>query len=311
MTNFDHFLSDSDFAAFAPAAAAAEKIYQISSVDCVLSCRRCLEAAVKWMYSVDAGLTLPYDTRLAVLMDGGAFRDIVGPDIWQRLKLIRQLGNQAAHAGDKQVTRPKAALCLENLYIFLDFIAYCYGNEYQERPFDRSLLEARPATPPPPPVPEADLEALMAENAALRAQLTARREEQKPTYTPKPLDISEYETRRIYIDAMLADAGWSEGRDWLNEVVLDGMPSKSGQAGRTMCSTTTTAGPWPCWRPNGPAPTWPRDASRPSSTPTAWSGSMAAARWCSSPTALRPASAMAAIPSGRWPVSTPSGIWRS
>ena len=230
MTNFDHFLSDSDFASFAPAAAAAEKIYQISSVDCVLSCRRCLEAAVKWMYSVDAGLTLPYDTRLAVLMDGGAFRDIVGPDIWQRLKLIRQLGNQAAHAGDKQVTRPKAALCLENLYIFLDFIAYCYGNEYQERPFDRSLLEARPATPPPPPpVPEVDLEALMAENAALRAQLTARREEQKPTYTPKPLDISEYETRRIYIDAMLADAGWSEGRDWLNEVVLDGMPSKSGQ----------------------------------------------------------------------------------
>ena len=47
MTNFDHLLPDPDFASFAPAAVAAEKIYQISPADCVLTCRRCLEAAVK------------------------------------------------------------------------------------------------------------------------------------------------------------------------------------------------------------------------------------------------------------------------
>ena len=44
---------------------------------------------------------------------------------------------------------------------------------------------------------------------------------------PKPLDLSEYQTRKIYIDAMLLDAGWTEGRDWLNEVELPGMPNKS------------------------------------------------------------------------------------
>lgn len=238
MTNFDHLLPDPDFASFAPAAVAAEKIYQISPADCVLTCRRCLEAAVKWMYSVDAGLTLPYDKRLAVLMDGGDFREIVGPDLWRRLKLIRTLGNSAAHDGGKKLTRPQAALCLENLYVFLDFVSYCYGRDYIERPFDPSLL----ASPSGgggaaaggdgegvKSAPEVDLEALIEENKALKAQLTARREEQQLTYVPKPLDLSEYETRKIYIDAMLLDAGWTEGRDWLNEVPLSGMPSKSGE----------------------------------------------------------------------------------
>lgn len=175
MTNFDHLLPDPDFASFAPAAAAAEQIYRISPADCILACRRCLEAAVKWMYSVDAGLTLPYDTRLAVLMDGGDFRDIVGPDLHTRLKLIRKLGNQAAHNNGKKLKAPEAALCLENLYLFLDFVAYCYGQDYIERPFDPSLLDAKPEPVPAPPAPEVDLAALIEENKALKAQLTARR----------------------------------------------------------------------------------------------------------------------------------------
>lgn len=54
-----------------------------------------------------------------------------------------------------------------------------------------------------------------------------RRAAQQPTYVPKPLDLSEYKTRKLYIDTMLADAGWTEGQDWLNEVELPGMPNKS------------------------------------------------------------------------------------
>ena len=67
----------------------------------------------------------------------------------------------------------------------------------------------------------------MKENAALREELTARREEQQQTYVPKPLDISEYKTRKLYIDAMLEDAGWIEGKNWLNEYEIPGMPNKS------------------------------------------------------------------------------------
>ncbi len=226
MTNFDFLLSDPQFTSFAQAAIAAEKIYQIDPAACILSCRRAMEAAVKWMYSVDGSLALPVDNRLAALMDSGDFRGIVGEDVWKRMKLVRVLGNQAAHGG-KKLTREQAAVCLENLYIFLDQLAYFYARDYIEGKFDPSLLDATPE-PAPAPVPEVELERLMEENRALRAQLTARREEQQPTYVPKPLELTEYQTRKIYIDAMLLDAGWVEGKDWLNEVELPGMPNKSG-----------------------------------------------------------------------------------
>ena len=65
----------------------------------------------------------------------------------------------------------------------------------------------------------------MEENQALRDELTATRAEQRQTYNPKPLDATEYETRKLYIDAMLEDAGWIEGKDWQNEVELGGMPN--------------------------------------------------------------------------------------
>ena len=119
MTNFDFLLSDADFAPFAQAAVAAEKIYQIDPAACILSCRRAMEAAVKWMYSVDGSLALAGDDRLAALMDSGDFRGIVGEDVWKRMKLVRVLGNQAAHGG-KKLTQEQAAVCLENLYIFLE-----------------------------------------------------------------------------------------------------------------------------------------------------------------------------------------------
>ena len=60
----------------------------------------------------------------------------------------------------------------------------------------------------------------------MKEQLTARREEQQQTYVPKPLDLSEYKTRKIYIDTMLMDAGWTEGKNRINEVELSGMPNK-------------------------------------------------------------------------------------
>ncbi len=228
MTNFDRFLTDPQFTSFAPAAAAAEKILPIDLAACILNCRRAMECGVKWMYSVDGALVKPWQDTLVNLMNAKEFRDIVGKDLWKRMDHIRRMGNAAAHTG-KALTRPQAELCLENLYIFLDFVAYCYGTDYQEGQFDRSLLEEQPAAAvPAPAVPDVDLDALIAENQALKAELTARREEQKQTYVPKPLDLTEYETRKLYIDAMLLDADWTQGQDWLNEVELSGMPNKSG-----------------------------------------------------------------------------------
>lgn len=227
MTNFDFLTKDKRFDTFSSVAIAAEKTLHIDLSTCIINCRRAMEMAVKWMYSVDGDLAMPYDDRLVCLMNNEDFREIVGNDIWLRMKLIRELGNNATHTG-KKVTLEQAELCLENLFVFLDFVAYCYSENYSENQFNKDLLgltveEALEFVSDA----EIDLKSLIAENESLKAELTARREEQQQTYVPKPLDISEYKTRKIYIDSMLDDAGWTEGKDWINEYELPGMPNKS------------------------------------------------------------------------------------
>ena len=228
MTNFDFLKKEPQFDSFANVAISAEKILHIDMEASVINCRRAMEFAIKWMYSVDGSLVLPYQDTLVSLMSTEEFRDIVDPDLWRRLDFIRRVGNNAAHNG-KKITLDQAKLCLENLYIFLDFVAYCYAKDYTEGEFHAELLEEQkqPVLEEVPQISEIDLKALIAENQALKEQLTARREEQQQTYVPKPLDLSEYKTRKIYIDTMLTDAGWTEGKNWINEVELPGMPNKS------------------------------------------------------------------------------------
>lgn len=228
MTNFDFLKKEPQFDPFANVAISAEKILHIDMEASVINCRRAMEFAIKWMYSVDRSLVMPYQDTLVSLMSTEEFRDIVDPDLWRRLDFIRRVGNNAAHNG-KKITLDQAKLCLENLYIFLDFVAYCYAKDYTEGEFHAELLEEQkqPVLEEVPTISEIDLKALIAENQALKEQLTARREEQHQTYVPKPLDLSEYKTRKIYIDTMLMDAGWTEGKNWINEVELPGMPNKS------------------------------------------------------------------------------------
>ena len=125
MSNFSFLTRDAQFASFAEVACSVEKLYHTELGSCVLNCRRAMEFAVKWMYSVDRDLTLPYQDNLNSLMGDESFRDIVGTDIWRRMDLIRRTANNAAHSG-KKVTPEQAELCIRNLFVFLDFVACCY-----------------------------------------------------------------------------------------------------------------------------------------------------------------------------------------
>ncbi len=226
ITNFDFLTRDGQFDSFSSVAVAAEKTLHIDLSTSVINCRRAMEFAVKWMYSVDSSLVMPYQDSLVSLMNTEEFRDLVGLDIWRRMDFIRRVGNNANHT-NKRITEEQAVLCLENLYIFLDFVACCYSKDgYAERGFDRELWKNQTEEPKPD---ERDLkfEELIKENESLKAELTARREVQQENYVPKPLDISEYRTRKLYIDSMLIDAGWTEGKDWINEYELPGMPNHS------------------------------------------------------------------------------------
>ena len=228
MTNFDFLKNDKKFDTFSDTAVTAEKILNIDIDSCVLNCRRAMEFAVKWMYSVDKELKPPYEQTLVCLINDENFRDIMGEDTYRRMEFIRKVGNNAAYSG-KKVTKEQAELCLENLYYFMDQVAYFYADSYTEQQFDKNLPIQTPEKAfSPANDTDIDLQALIEENKALKKQLTAHRQEKQQTYTSKPLERSEADTRKIYIDFMLQDAGWTEGKDWQNEVKLDGMPNKSG-----------------------------------------------------------------------------------
>ena len=112
----------------------------------------------------------------------------------------------------------------------MDCLAYMFSpqGKYVQTNFDRNLL-TKHSEPVADQQVQFDLQKLMEENCKLRDELTARREEQSKTYVPKPLEISEYKTRKVYIDSMLEEAGWTEGKDWINEMELTGMPNQSGK----------------------------------------------------------------------------------
>lgn len=252
MNNFDFLRDEPRFATFAGIAISAEKIILMDPDACILNCRRAMEFAIKWIYSVETSLETPYQDNLHSLLNSEDFRDYVGNDLWRRLDYIRRKGNSVAHNNRRQGF-DEAMLCLENLHIFMDFISCCYVRGYVQREFDRNaILNRRENVKKSRENAEnaksqlkeqeelirqnqeeierqkIDLKTLAEENADLKEKLSARSQVQRKRYKQHPLDISEFETRKLYIDAMLEDAGWVQGSDWIDEVDVDGVPSRSG-----------------------------------------------------------------------------------
>ena len=141
MTNFDFLKSENQFAAFADACIEAENSISVSPALCALGVRKSAELAVKWLYSVDRNLRMPYKDNFSALVYNQSFLDTIDEDILDRLKFIIKLGNFSAQTSTK-VTYKEAVLSLANLFDFIVFIDYCYGEHYEERTFDESLLAA-------------------------------------------------------------------------------------------------------------------------------------------------------------------------
>lgn len=244
ITNFDYLKKEPKFNDFSDVAISAERVVLINPAECIVNCRRAMEFALKWMYSVDSNLDMPYQDNLQSLMNSEDYRQLVGYDIWKRMDFIRKCGNNVAHT-NKKLGRDEALLCLENLFVYLDYIFYCYSDAYEARVYNPELIndrirKSKESKEQEKATKEAlekeikllaqkdlSLKKLIEENESLKEELSARRATKQQTYVPKPLDLSEYKTRKIYIDSMLVDAGWEEGKNWINEVELKGMPNKT------------------------------------------------------------------------------------
>ncbi len=186
MNNFDFLTKDKQFDSFSYIAVAAERTLHLDPPTSAINCRRAMESAIKWMYSVDRELDDLGTDRLVTLMNARKFRDIVGSDIWRRMDYIRRIGNTAAHA-DAPIRYESALLCLENLFVFLDFIAYCYADKYTKRKFVR----------PTEGFVDANSNGI---SDYLEVDIGA-------------LASSDISSRRLYVESSLEDAGWKLGGD--------------------------------------------------------------------------------------------------
>ena len=209
--------------------------------------RRALELMVKWLYRHDSSLRSPYQTHLNALLFEGTFKDLVGPKLLAKAKIIKDLGNQAVHTG-RPVRPEDAAVAVRELFHIGFWLARTYARKARpsdDLTFDAALLP-RTSAQAPQALPQLQAmeeelakkdEALAlaekgrvgleAELEALRRLVTQAKAENQAV--PDRHDYSEAATRTYFIDLLLKEVGWplDQARDREFEVL--GMPNAEGK----------------------------------------------------------------------------------
>ena len=242
VTNFSFLSQKTEYTLFAPACVEAEKIFASAPAMCAVGCRKALELAVKWVYAADKTMKMPYKDNLQSLIHEPSFRFAVDSDTWGKMPFIIKLGNLAVHT-ERSVQPGDALASLRGLFEFVQWIDYCYGADYQERIFDENLVPTEKVTVDTQKIKEQEslLDEKEAEIAALRrqieqmsAQYTAGKEQHQQERAFQPEDLSEFQTRKIYIDMDLKLMGWKfagADADVQEEYPVEGMAGVAGQMG--------------------------------------------------------------------------------
>lgn len=222
MSNFEFLKNISEYSLFAAAAVEAEKVFCTSPAMCAVGCRKALELAVKWVYSADNIIKMPYKNNFQSLIHEPSFYSALDSKTWGKLPFIIKLGNLSVHT-EKSVSNADALLALKNLFEFIQWIDYCYGANYTERRFDPALIPTEKVVIDTKKIKEqkslieqkdSEIVALQKQIEEMSARLTAEKAEKQESRTFSSADLSEFDTRKIYIDVDLKLMGWKfEGTD--------------------------------------------------------------------------------------------------
>ncbi|MEI7953276.1 MAG: DEAD/DEAH box helicase family protein, partial [Synechococcaceae cyanobacterium ELA182] len=231
----------------------ALKVEQFALSDPRTACfyaRRTIELLVEWVYDNDSQLERPFAAQtLAELMYARVFCDLAGEEM-RLIRLLKDLGNKAVHRTDP--IRPgDAVTAARELFQVLRWFALTYGRDQQRVKgcsFNIDLLPSRDAATAQQAQSREQLEVLaqqleerdtelrdqrlaalasQEELDRLRQEITALRKANEAAARPEP-DISEFETRRGYIDHYLEEAGWEHGQSCTHEHEVQGMPNATG-----------------------------------------------------------------------------------
>ena len=242
MSNFEFLKQITEYTLFASAAIEAEKVYASAPAMCAVGCRKALELAVKWVYSADNTMQMPYKDNLQALIHEPTFRFAVDYNTWGKLPFIIKLGNLAVHT-ERSVQASDALASLQGLFEFIQWVDYCYGTDYEERQFEESKIPTERVIVDTKKIKEqeslldekdAEIEALRQQIEHMSSQITAAKEQHQQDRTFVATDLSEFKTRKIYIDVDMKQMGWKftgADADVHEEYPVEGMAGVLGQMG--------------------------------------------------------------------------------
>ena len=228
MRNFD-YLQELGLTDLHDYCSSAEELQVSKPYLSAICARKALEYMVTELYKMK-NIEIPERATLLELVDSEVFRDFIGDyKVMMNVHYVRKVGNNGAHI--TKVTRRESYYSLLNIYNVVAAMLLKLRVIDEIVPFDRTLIPNNPQFPiiTPKPIDVKSQSAIIkyADEEAI---------EDKTPVQEIALDISEAETRRLYIDLMLKEAGWevldTEGAIQPSkaciEVEVEGMPNNEG-----------------------------------------------------------------------------------
>lgn len=200
MRNFDYIkdLGLNDLYRFCSAA----EEHQLSNPDfSAVNARKTLEYIVYALYYMKK-FDRPERATLFELIESEPFREFVNDDrVMMAVHYVRKVGNRAAHT--LNVTRKESFFALLNIYNVVGAILLKLKIVNEVKPFDQNLIpkiaERQVLTSAKVEVKANDSFVTSADKAALVSKEPVKQMQS---------NLSEAETRRLYIDLLLEEAGW-------------------------------------------------------------------------------------------------------
>jgi type I restriction enzyme R subunit len=217
--------------------------------------RLALETVVNWLYRYERSLRDPYERTLAARVHEPTFQALIGAPLVAKARLIKDLGNRAAHEA-RAVPVADAISAVRELFHVSYWLVRTYARGAKPDPaltFSPQALphnaavpvktlaqlqeaarrfadavKAREAAEAQQRASETEREKLEAELAALKAEVAQARAANAAVADAH--DYDEAATRDAFIDVLLREVGWTltkPGHD--TEFPVTGMPSESGQ----------------------------------------------------------------------------------
>lgn len=205
MLNFDYLKDIPELSPLYRYCDSAER-HQIDDPEIsAINARRALEWMARAIYQMK-GAEICERWSLFQIVDADVFRDFIADDrLMMAVHYIRKIGNAGAH--DNHVSKRESFFALLNLYNFIGAVLLKLRVITTLASFDKTLIPNSAFTLPTAPVAvetvekftgtvePTQVEAASANTEAVTEQLSWN-------------DISEAETRRLFIDLMLREAGW-------------------------------------------------------------------------------------------------------